>query len=227
MAISIPTVVGDYIDAVIASLQTGSELNVPPQSVGSGTIHAAAQNYLRAQDAVTILELLQDLLSQSSALTATGGTTTTVVDGAATFVANSYVGAYVVFADDTTTAALQGLTRRITANSTTTLTLDEVLPAACAVGDTYPLVAGQVEEYITAIRGGAGAASQPAGNPYGDRRTVLAGFQMLTEKLGSTIPTRTNDRLVVHPAGQPGDNAYFAAVIDAARDAVAGFTLPT
>lgn len=221
MAISIPTVVGDYIDAVIANLTTGSELNVPPNAEGSGTIHAAAQNYLRAQDAANILELLQDLLSQTSELTAAGGSTTTVVDGAATFVAASYIGAYVQFASDTTTSALQGVSRRIIDNDATTLTLASALPAAVQAGDTYTLVAGQVEEEIASIRGGS------VGNPYGDRRTVLSGFQKLTELLGSSIPARTNDRLVVHPAGQPGDNAYFAQVLDAARDAVAAFTLPT
>lgn len=216
MAISIPTVVGDYLDSVVASLSEGSPLNNPT------TARAASQNYLRSQDSVNILELLQGLLSQPSVLTVVSGTTTTVEDGAATFVANSYDDSYVVFASNTTTAALRGVSRRIRSNSATTLTLVSALPASPVIGDTYTIVAGQVEDFITAIRNGS------SGNPYGDRRTVIAAFQKLISQLGGSFPARaTNDRLLVHPAGQPGDNLYFASVIDAARESVAAFTLPT
>lgn len=183
MAISIPSVVGDYIDAVIASLTTGSELNVPPNSVGSGTIHAAAQNYLRAQDAATILELLSSLVATGELTAAADGTTTTVVEDVGTFIPGKWVGATLTFEADTTTAALQSVSRTVIANDDATLTLGEALPAASATGDTFKLYAAPVADEISAIRQGQSGYDAPRGSVYGDYRHVIAAYQKFIEQL--------------------------------------------
>lgn len=184
MAISLPTVVEDYIDAVVAALNTGSVLDDDPSIVVNG----AAQNYVRAMDLANILDLLMDALDQTSALTATGGSTTTVVDGAATFVAGAQVGNYVTFAT-ATEASIVGLTRRVVSNTATTLTLDEALPATVTSGDTYTLRGGFTDEAAAALRQDAslGLSDSPRGNVYGDARLVQDALVRIVDQLGGIV----------------------------------------
>lgn len=183
MAISIPSVVGDYIDAVIADLQQGSSLGL--------NAHAAAQNYLRAQDAATILELLSGLVATGELTAAANGTTTTVVEDAGTFVPGMWVGATLTFESDTTTAALQGLSRTVIANDDATLTLGEALPSASATGDTFTVTANPVSSELSAIRQGQSGYDAPRGNVYGNHRTVVAAYQKFVEQLSLVAATGT------------------------------------
>lgn len=71
---TLPTVTTDFLSALKASLNTGDSLGQ--------NLYAAPKNYLLAQDFATALELLQDALDSSSALTAISGTgIRTVFDG--------------------------------------------------------------------------------------------------------------------------------------------------
>lgn len=185
MAISIPTVVGDYIDAVIASLTTGSALDSGP------TIRAAAQNYLRAQDAATILELLSGLVTTGELTAAANGSTTTVVDGAGTFTPGKWVGATLTFEADTTTAALQGLSRTVISNTDSTLTLGEALPAASATGDTFTVASNPVSVELDAIRQGQSGYDAPRGSVYSNHRTVLNAYTKFIQQLSLATSTGT------------------------------------
>ena len=187
---ALPTVVTDYLTAVKDALTTGPALdnNVPPAT------HAGAQNYLRAQDMSTVLDLLQDALSQSSALAAVGGTVRGVVDGAATFVAGTQVGNTVVF-DGNITASLAGESRRVAVNDTTTLTFEgDDLPAAPAAGDTYTIQGTMFSEFVDALREGKGLADAPAGSVYGADRLAIGGIIKGVEVLGSTVAERNIGR---------------------------------
>lgn len=178
---ALPAIVTSYIDGLIADLQQGNPLDLltPAQT------HAAGVSFLRAMDLATAVELLQSALSTSVALTATGGSTTTVVDGASTFTANREIGNYVLFASNTTTVALRGVQKRITANTTTTLTV-ETLPAVCAVGDTYNIVGGFMIEDIAKIRAGK-AKGEPVVPIYADSRMVNSALLRMYQQLGGTV----------------------------------------
>jgi len=184
---ALPTVVTDYLTAVKDALTTGPDLG--------NNLRAGSQNYLRAQDMATVLDLLQTYgFSQSSALTATGGTVRTVVDGAATFVANTQVGNTVVFAGNTT-ASLAGVERRVIANDTTTLTFEgDDMPAAPAAGDEYTIRGTMFQEFVDELRDGKNLADSPAGNPYGANMSALGGLLKGVESLGGTVVERNIGR---------------------------------
>lgn len=193
---ALPTVVSDYLTAVKDALKEGTDLG---QSV-----RGAALNYLRAQDMATVLDLLQDAMDQSSALTATGGSTTTVVDGAATFVPGQQDGNYVVFDPATTTVALRGLSFRIRSSTATTLTVD-LMPAAAQAGDTYTIVGGWFDDHIADLREGKGLADSPSGSIYGESRTVMDalvlglrryGLQATATLVATDQPANTNTVVV-------------------------------
>lgn len=60
---ALPPIVSDFLTRIKNDLSVGSDLATP----GSGNIRGAAQNYLRAQDMASALELLQDVLSNPAA----------------------------------------------------------------------------------------------------------------------------------------------------------------
>jgi hypothetical protein len=69
---ALPTVVTDFLTSIKNSLSQGSDLG--------SNVTGAAQNYLRAQDMATVLELLQDAMDQTATMTvvdAVGDTATT------------------------------------------------------------------------------------------------------------------------------------------------------
>lgn len=157
---ALPTVVTDYLTAVKDSLKQGSDLG--------SNVRGAAQNYLRAQDMATVLDLLQDGLDQDSSLTATDGTTTTVVDGAGTFVEDQQIGNYVIF-EGNITSEIAGEERRITDNDETTLFWDrgDPLPASVQADDNYTIRGGIFDEAVSHLREGKDAADATV-NVYGN-----------------------------------------------------------
>lgn len=70
--------------------------------------------------------------------TATGGSTTTVVNSGASYTVNAYQGGYVRML--TGTAGNIGKVRRIASNTATTLTLAEAFPSAVVAADTYEIM---------------------------------------------------------------------------------------
>lgn len=174
---ALPTVVSTYIDNITDSLKVGSDLGQ--------NLRAAGRNYLRAQDLATILELLQDATG-SATLTATAGSTTTAT--VASIPANSYVGALVTFAANTTTVALRGVTTRVLSHTTTVFTFTTTLEAAVAVGDTFTVKHDFLNASISEIRQGKAKGENPPGNVYGMNRTAMDAMQKLLSKLGSTLP---------------------------------------
>lgn len=179
---ALPSIVSTYIDGLIDDLQQGSPLDLldPPQT------HAAGVNFLRAMDIATALELLQNAL-YTGVMTATGGSSTTVVDGASTFVANQQVGNYVEFASNTTTVALRSTSARVISNTTTTLTFATgALAGTPVVGDTYRIRGGFLNEEIAYIRGGK-AIGQAVIPGYADRRLVTDAIVKMYSQLGGTV----------------------------------------
>jgi hypothetical protein len=178
---ALATVVSDYLTAVKDALTTGSDLG--------SNMRGAAQNYLRAQDMATVLELLQDALSQPAALTAVSGTTLSVTDGASTFDADSQNGNTVVF-DGNTTAALAGVEAVVVDTTTDTLTFADYLPAAPAAGDTFTIRGTMFADGVDALREGKSLADAPAGDPYKANRVAVASLVRGLENLGSPAVER-------------------------------------
>jgi hypothetical protein len=222
MAISLPTVVEDYLDSLITALTVGSDLG--------SSMNAAAQNYLRASDMATALDLLQEELGSITHVASAGGTTTTVVD-TAIYVANEQVGNIVVFGAATTTTALQGVEVRILANSTTVLTT-EPTSEANVIGDVYSIKGGVADVAIAALRQGTGRGDSPRGSVYGSHLQAISGMTEIIRATGYTSATltalqaRVSDQIVVHPGAQPGENAVLAAWIQVTIDAVEAHTIP-
>lgn len=218
---ALPAEIGNYIQSVkdsLASRPDGStDVDLAPLGAG----------YVRAMDVANVLQLLQEALSQSSALTATGGTTSTVVDGAATFVANSQVGNTVTFSGNTT-AALAGVSAVVVANSATTLTFGSVLPAAPAAGDEYTIEGTMLDTEIAELRGDSalGLADSPRGSAYGETRTVHAACQKLSERLAASSLA---ERQVSRPGAQTGSGSTESVVVtedtDLKIDQFKGMTL--
>ena len=179
---ALPTVVSDYLTAVKDALSQGKDLG--------SNVRGAAQNYLRAQDMASVLDLLQDALD-TGALTATGGTARSVQDGAATFVADTQVGNVVVFVGNVT-SALAGVEARVVSNSATELFFaDGALPAAPGAGDTYSIRGGMFDEFVDALREGKGLADAPAGSVYGEYRDAVGAMLKGLDILGVTLVERS------------------------------------
>jgi hypothetical protein len=219
MAISLATVVTDYLTAVTTSLTVGPDLG--------SSIRGAASNYLRAQDMATVLDLLQEVIG-STGHTASGGSATTVVDAAMTtpYVVSEQIGNVVVFGAATTTVALRGVESRITANSATVLTVG-TLPAVCASGDVYSIRGGVADTAITSLRQGGGRADAPSGSVYGSHMQAYSGMENIIVGVGGTTPTaRVPLQILVHPGAQPGENIVLADFIDQLQTLVEATTVP-
>lgn len=218
MAISLSTVVEDYLDSITTALTVGTD-------VGSGG-RAAAQNYLRAMDMASVLDLLQEVLS-STGHAALSGTTSSITD-TNIFTINESVGNVVVFASNTTTVALRGVESRIRANSQTVLTVD-TLPAAPVSGDTYSIRGGVADSAIASLRQGKDRGDSPSGSVYGSHLIAISGLTEIIRAVGGTVPAvlsgRVSPQILVHPGAQPGENAVLAAWISTARAAVEAHTI--
>lgn len=161
---ALPTVVTDYLTAIKDSLSQGTDLG--------SNVRGAALNYLRAQDMATVLDLLQDGLDQTSALTATGGTARSVQDTGA-FTADEQVGNIVIFTGNVT-AALADVEARVVSNTANELFFaDGALGATPAAGDTYTIRGGIFDTHISELREAKSLADAPAGSVYGENRSVM------------------------------------------------------
>lgn len=189
MAIVLDTIVSDYLTALKAALTTGTDTGDP--GAYAGVVNSAAQNYLRASDLATALELLQEAMSATVALTVVSGSTTTIVDGASTFVAGEQVGNVVTIV--TATEAIVGETATVVANDTTTLTLSPALSATVTVGDTYTIEAAFLDTEIANLRKG-GVRADSTVEPYGTQRDAINGLMRAVEQLGGTLAERLVSR---------------------------------
>lgn len=185
MAIVLDTVVSDYLTAIKGALTTGTDTGTP--GAYAGDVHAAAQNYLRAQDMATVLDLLQQAMNATTPLTVVSGSTTTIVDGASTFVAGEQVGNEVTIV--TATETIVGETATVVANDTTTLTLSPAFSATTTAGDTYTIEAKFLDTEIDTLREGRGIADATV-NPYGAHRDAINGLVRFAEQLASTFAER-------------------------------------
>ncbi len=163
-----------FLQRIKDDLTIGSDLG--------SSVRGAAQNYLRAQDMATALELLMDALD-TVALTAVSGTTSSVTDGAATFVASRQIGNVVTFTGNVT-AGLAGVTAVVLANTTITLTFEAAsLPFAPASGDTYSIDGGFLDAIISDLRSGQGLADAPSSNVFGNSRLIQDALLQLVNRL--------------------------------------------
>lgn len=177
---ALPTVVTDYLTAVKDSLKQGSDLG--------SNVRGAAQNYLRAQDMATVLELLQDGLDQTSSLTATGGTARSVQDTGA-FTADEQVGNIVIFAGNVT-AALAGVEARVVSNTANELFFaDGALPDTPAVSDTYTIRGGLLDAQIAELREGKALADSPSGSVYGEVASAMDALVRGIIQVGGSAPS--------------------------------------
>jgi hypothetical protein len=185
---ALDTVVSDYLTAIKGALTTGTDTGDP--GAFAGDVHAAAQNYLRAQDMATVLELLIDALSNTDTpLTVVSGSTTSIVDGVATFVADTQVGNTVTIV--TASESIVGETSVIVANDTTTLTLLTPFSATVTVADTYTIAGTMLDAEVATLREGRGIADATPSGPYGHYRDAIAGLMLGVERLGGTIAERS------------------------------------
>lgn len=158
-----------YINSIVASLNTGSDLG--------SSLRGAAKNFLRAQDMATILDLLDEAIVPVGVVTATAGSTTTATITA--LQANLYTGATVTFAADTTTALLRGVTATVKSNTGTVITFTSVLPAAVANTDTFIIRGSVLTPYVALLRNGKKRGDAPVANMYGDNRTLADVFEKM------------------------------------------------
>jgi hypothetical protein len=164
-----PVVVGrgtqyEYVDefqsaasapARFISLTNGAPIAHPGlnSSLGAYALLAATASqsnaYYLNMDSVSTLPLEKGILSGdvSGALTATGGTTTTVVTAGPLPTTSPYSGFTIRF-NGNVTAALAGRVGYVASNNTTTFFLFNTLPASPVAGDTFVLIANF--EYIRA-----------------------------------------------------------------------------
>jgi hypothetical protein len=194
MAITIDPVVVTYLTAIKTALTVGTDTGDP--GAFAGDVHAAAQNYLRAQDMATVLELLTDALvgtiaEPAAPLTVVSGTATTIVDGASTFAAGAQVGNTVTIVGDAGAGSITiGETAVVVTNTTTTLTVSPAFSSAVTASDTYLLSNTMLEAEIATLREGKGIADATPSGPYGQRRDAIAGLMLGIERLGGTVAER-------------------------------------
>lgn len=175
---------GLYAAAIAATPLAGGA-----QGSGVNSIQTNPLNFLRAQDMASVLEVLQDALDLPAALTATGGTATSVQDTGA-YVANSQIGNTVIFTGNTT-AALAGVSATVVSNTANALFFaNGVLPGTPVAGDTYRIVGALVQPIIAKLRDGRGSGDSPAGNEYGNSRLVTDALVRMTRQLGGTVSDR-------------------------------------
>jgi hypothetical protein len=179
---------------VLALLPTGSgagslSVAVPFRNLAGGRggengVQTLPLNFLRAQDMASVMELLMNALDQPVALTATGGTATSVVDTGA-FAANTQVGNTVIFTGNVT-AALAGVSAVVVSNTANACFFRAgALPATPAVGDTYTIRGSMVDGAISALlEGRTGSANAPPGNVFGDSRIVTDALVRIVQQLG-------------------------------------------
>jgi hypothetical protein len=187
MAIVLDPVVVSYLTAIKTALTVGTDTGDP--GAFAGDVHAAAQNYLRAQDMATALELLTAALSQPLALTVDSGSTTTIVDAEATFVAGAQVGNTVTMG--TSSEAIEGETAVVTSNTTTTLTFAPPFSATVTIADEYTTEGTMLDAQIATLREGKGIADATPSGPYGQYRDAIAGLMLGIERLGGTVAERS------------------------------------
>jgi hypothetical protein len=163
------------VDPVAQTFAAGGLEAANPMS--APTLHGG---YLRAQDFATILQLFKEAVSVP-VVTATAGSTTTATVSAT--LAGAYVGARVVFAPATTTAALRGQEAIVVSNTGTVLTFDRTLPAAVANTDTFSLTQTFLDSSIEAFREGYPLGASPRGSVYGEFRNFINGLSLCIEQL--------------------------------------------
>jgi hypothetical protein len=188
MAISLDAIVSAYLLSLKDALTTGTDTGDP--GAFAGDVHAAAQNYLRAQDLATALELLSDALDATTPLVVVSGSTTTIVDGVATFVAGEQVGNTVTMG--TSVETIEGETAVVVSNTTTTLTLSPPFSATTTATDEYTIEATFLDDSIAALRDGKGIADATPGNPYGSQRNAIAGLMLGIETVGAATVAERN-----------------------------------
>jgi hypothetical protein len=184
MAITLDTIVSDYLTAIKAALTVGTDTGDP--GAYAGVVHSAAQNYLRAQDMATVLDLLQQALS-APLVTATGGSTTTIVDSGAPFVASEQVGNVVTIL--TATESIVGETAVVVSNTTDTLTVSPAFTATITNLDTCSIEAAFLNTEIATLREGRGIADATV-NPYGAHRDAINGLVRFVEQLAGSLTER-------------------------------------
>jgi hypothetical protein len=187
MAISLDTIVSDYLTALKDALTTGADTGDP--GAYAGDVHAAAQNYMRAQDLATAIELLFEATELTTALTTTtGGSTTTVLDTSA-FVISEQIGNVVTMV--TATEAIVGESRTVISNTADALTVAPAFSATTTVGDTYTIANPRVETVVANLRKGTSIADATPGNPYADQRVAMNALMVALEAY-SAAPVERN-----------------------------------
>jgi hypothetical protein len=164
---------------------------------GSGTAYAASMTLhptvSAADGAGTTLDATAKLSGTAGNSIATTDNVTNADWGAATmsggrdaFAPNEQVGNVVVFASNTTTAALRDEEARVRANTVGVLTLEDTLPATPVAGDTFVVRGGWFDSAVDELRGSsASLADAPRGDVYGDQRTAADAFVTALRRRGT------------------------------------------
>jgi len=191
MAITLDTVVSAYLTALKDALTTGTDTGDP--GAYAGDVHAAAQNYMRASDLATAIELLFEATELTTPLTTTtGGSTTTVLDTSA-FVISEQIGNVVTMVT-ATEAAIVGESRTVISNTADALTVAPAFSATTTVGDTYTIANPRAETVVANLRKGTSIADATPGNPYADQRVAINALMVALEAYGSAPVERLISR---------------------------------
>jgi len=232
MAISIPALLDTQLTALKATL-------LPKQDAATNIASSPVPPYVLGNRAADLLQLLTDLIDVA-ALTATGGTATSVVDTAAFTGVNSLIGCKVTFVGNIT-AALAGVSAYVVSNTVDALFFAPgALPGTPAAGDTYAVEFTAVDADLAALAGDKGLGDSDS-NPYGPGPSFVNAVVKVMQAVGATMPgyLDTQDKITAiaeaFHVGSPhagagsqghGGAALIADMLQQARDAVAGYTVP-
>lgn len=180
---ALPAAVSTYLTTVKNSLKDHAS--------DDATVDVAPLQFIRAMHLSAALDLLQDACNPTATLVVVSGTTTSLTDGAATFVANTMMGSYVTFGAATTTVALRSKSYRVWSNTDTTLRFRETLAGTPVAGDTYTIAAGFLDEVVSELRDGRSIGNASCADGSGDYRLVLDGLVRGIRQLGGTLVERT------------------------------------
>lgn len=192
-----------------------------------------------ATDLASVIVLANELKAKFNAHCAnvSAGSLRSVVDNAAFTGTDTLVGSTITFAAATTTAALRDLSRVVTGSAANVLYLDEALPVAPAIGDTFTLSYTVVDGDLDVLKGGKSLGASQS-NPYGDGPSLANAMLKVLEGLGATPPAYLTTASASafglfspHGAGGGqwghGGADLLADALEAVRDAVAAYTAPS
>lgn len=185
MAISIPTVVSDFVDNTIAKFQRASALPAAPNP----QIYLAGQ---QTPDMIVVSKCIRELaklLAPAATLTVSGGSANTyTLNDVGAFTADQEVLNLVTIVADPVNPTNDGLTRQIRGNTANALTIYGDFAVALGAGTTYTISA------LYSVQTMLDAVEANLSDIQGQSAGLIDAFALLQTKLGSALDSTIINR---------------------------------